>query len=195
MVQQKESVVTAERFSQGMTYKDYLGSIERNQKRFEENYAGTEIPADDVAKLKALMAKPGGPAKMVIIGEDWCPDVFRGMPVFARMSEATGMEMRVFKRDENKDMIGEFLNGGEHESIPVAVFYTKDMDYIAHFIERPALANEEMHDTAAADVRTHAEAGHDGRREGRGARGVHRLPERADLVELAPSRRCASASA
>ncbi len=144
MVQQKESVVTAERFSQGMTYKDYLGSIERNQKRFEENYAGTEIPADDVAKLKALMAKPGGPAKMVIIGEDWCPDVFRGMPVFARMSEATGMEMRVFKRDENRDMMGEFLNGGEHESIPVAVFYSKDMDYIAHFIERPALANQEM---------------------------------------------------
>ncbi len=144
MVQSAESVVTPERYAKGMTYAEYLASIERNQKRFEENYAGTEIAAADAAAFKALMAKPGGPAKMMVIGEDWCPDVFRGMPVFAKLAEATGIEMRVFKRDENKDIIGEFLKDGEHESIPVAVFYTKDHRYIAHFVERPALANEEM---------------------------------------------------
>ncbi len=144
MVQSAESVVTPERYSQGMTYAEYVASIERNQKRFEENYAGTEIAPADVAAFKALMAKPNGPAKMMVIGEDWCPDVFRGMPVYARLAEATGIEMRVFKRDENKDIIGEFLKDGEHESIPVTVFYTKDHRYIAHFIERPELAYEEM---------------------------------------------------
>ncbi len=106
MVQQKESVVTAERFSQGQTYQEYLGSIERNQKRFEENYAGTTVAPEDVAKLKALMAKPHGPAKMLVIGEDWCPDVFRGMPVFARMAEATGLEMRVLKRMIEESQVG-----------------------------------------------------------------------------------------
>jgi hypothetical protein len=29
------------------------------------------------------------------------------------------------------------------------VFYTKDLDEIAHFIERPQLANQEMRDTLA----------------------------------------------
>ena len=139
-----ESVVTQERYAKGMTYAEYLASIERNQKRFEENYAGTQIAAADIAAFKALMAKPNGPAEMMVIGEDWCPDVFRGMPVFAKLAEATGIDMRVFKRDENKDIIGEFLKDGEHESIPVAVFYTKDHHYIAHFVERPVLANEEM---------------------------------------------------
>ena len=43
MVQQKESVVTPERFAQGMTYDEYLAVIERNQKRFEENYDGTTV--------------------------------------------------------------------------------------------------------------------------------------------------------
>ena len=57
--------------------------------------------------------------------------------------------MRVFKRDEHKDIIGEFLKDGEHESIPVAVFYTKDHRYIAHFIERPRLANDEMRSVLA----------------------------------------------
>jgi thiol-disulfide isomerase/thioredoxin len=144
MVQSAESVVTAERYSKGTTYAEYLASIERNQKRFEENYAATEIAPEDIAAFKALMAKPDGPAKMMVIGEDWCPDVFRGMPVFARLAEATGIDMRVFKRDENKDIIAEFLKDGEYESIPVTVFYTRDHRYIAHFNERPQLANEEM---------------------------------------------------
>lgn len=153
MVQQKESPVTAERFAQGMTYEQYTASIERNQARFAENYAGTQVDPADVAALKELMARPKGPAKILLIGEDWCPDVFRGAPVFARMAEATGMELRVFPRDQNKDLMARFLNGGEFESIPVAVFYTKDMDYILHWIERPALANEQMHELAPMYVR------------------------------------------
>jgi thiol-disulfide isomerase/thioredoxin len=147
MVQQA-SVVTPERYASGMSYADYLASIERNQKRFDENYAGTEVSAEDAAAFKELMAEPNGPAKMMVVGEDWCPDVFRGMPVFQKLAEATGLEIRIFKRDENKDIIAEFLNGGEFESIPVAVFYTKDMDYIYHFVERPALANAQMKDLA-----------------------------------------------
>jgi hypothetical protein len=148
MVQQKESVVTPERYAQGMTYEQYIASVERNQARFQENYDGTSVPDEDLAALKELMQKPGGPAKMLVLGEDWCPDVFRGMPVFARISEATGLELRVFPRDQHKDIMAHFLNGGEFESIPVAVFYTKDMEYITHFIERPALANQQMHEMA-----------------------------------------------
>jgi hypothetical protein len=144
VVQQKETVVTPERFARGMTYEEYVGSVERNQARFKENYDGTSVPEEDRAALKALMDKPGGPAKILLLGEDWCPDVFRGAPVFARIAEATGMELRVFPRDQHKDIMAQFLNGGEFESIPVAVFYTKDLEYIAHWIERPELANEQM---------------------------------------------------
>lgn len=148
MVQQKESVVTPERFEQGMLYQDYVASVERNQKRFQDNYDAMAVSPEDVAAFKELMARPNGPAKLLVIGEDWCPDVFRGAPVFARLAEATGMEMRFFPRDANKDVMAEFLAGGEFESIPVAVFYTKNHEYIAHWIERPVLAGEQMKDIA-----------------------------------------------
>ena len=143
-MQQKESVVTPERYAKGMTYGDYIKAIDRNQNRFQENYDGTQVSEEDAAKFKALMARPSGPAKILLIGEPWCPDVFRGAPVLARLAEATGMELRVFFRDQNKDIMSEFLHNGEFESIPVAVFYTKDMEHIAHFIERPELANQEI---------------------------------------------------
>lgn len=144
MVEQKESVVTPERFAQGLTYSDWLAQIDRNEKRFEENYDETTVSDDDARALRELVARPNGPARCLALGEPWCPDVFRGLPVIARVAEASGMELRVFFRDQNKDIMAEFLHHGEHESIPTFVFYTRDHKYIAHWIERPALAQEEM---------------------------------------------------
>ncbi len=144
MVEQKESVVTPERFAQGLTYSDWFAQIDRNEKRFQENYDETAVSDDDARALRELVALPNGPALCLAIGEAWCPDVFRGLPVMARAAEAAGMELRVFFRDQNKDIMAEFLNHGEHESIPVFVFYTKDHKYIGHWIERPALAEEQM---------------------------------------------------
>ena len=144
MTQQKESVVTPERFAQGKPYDQWLTTIERNLDRLNENYAGTTVSDDDGAALKDIVGRPNGAAKCLALGESWCPDVFRGLPVMARIAEASGMELRVFDRDQNNDIMAEFLKNGEHESIPTFVFYTKGYDYIAHWIERPVQANDEM---------------------------------------------------
>ena len=145
MATQKESVVTPERFAKGMTWSEWMEHIQRNKEKFQYNYDETHVSAADAAKLKALAERDSGPAEVLVLGEDWCPDVFRGLPVIVRIAEAAGIEFRAFPRDENLDIMQEFLNHGEHQSIPVAVFYTKDHRYIAHWIERPAKAEAELH--------------------------------------------------
>ena len=138
---EKTSVVTPERFSSGFTYKDYIAQIKVNSDRFEHYYQTVEVSQDDADFFKK--AVEAGVTKMLVLGEDWCPDVFRGMPVTARISEASGMELRVFPRDENLDIMNEFLKDGEFQSIPTVVLYDKDHSYLGHWIERPAKANEE----------------------------------------------------
>lgn len=145
MAQATGSVVTPERFKTGKTFQQYLDSGIRNRELFERNYSGTRITPQQDAALKALAAKPGGPGHLMVIGEDWCPDVYRGLPVAARVAEAMGIEIRVFERDQNKDIIAEFLKDGEFESIPVIVFYSRDHRELARLIERPKLANEQIH--------------------------------------------------
>ena len=55
------------------------------------------------------------------------------------------MALRIFLRDENPDIMDEFLsNGGKARAIPVFVFYTKDTRYITHFTERSAGAHAEL---------------------------------------------------
>lgn len=145
MTQQKESVVTLERFASGLTWPQYFAErVVRNREKFQYNYDETRIGDDAAAALRALVALPNGPAKVLVLGEDWCPDVFRGLPVIVRIAEAAGIELRVFPRDDNLDIMNEFLNQGEHQSIPTVVFYTRDHRYICHWIERPAKANAEM---------------------------------------------------
>ncbi len=141
---QQTDVVTPERFASGMTYQQYVAQINVNQDRFQQNYEQTEITDEDVARLKAIMARPKGPAKVLALGEDWCPDVYRGLPVMARLAEAVGLDLRIFPRDQNLDIMNQFLKDGQFQSIPTFVFYTKDMQYIAHWIERAKKANDEM---------------------------------------------------
>jgi hypothetical protein len=147
MTQATESVITLERFAKGKTFQQYLDSGIRNKELFENNYNGLTVSAEQTAALKALAAKPNGPHHMVVIGEDWCPDVYRGAGVAQKIAEAAGIEMRFFERDQNKDMIVEYLKDGEFESIPVYVIYDKNHNEITHFIERPKLANEQIHVT------------------------------------------------
>ena len=137
------SVVTPTRFATGMTYADYIAQINVNKDRFEQydETAKDALAPEDVAFFKDAADRG---VKVMVIGEDWCPDVYRGMPIMARIAEASGMEMRVFPRDSHLDIMNEFLNKGEFLSIPVFVFYTADHQHLGHWIERPSKANEEM---------------------------------------------------
>jgi thiol-disulfide isomerase/thioredoxin len=143
------SVVTPEKYAGGFTYQDYLAQIKVNKNWFEQLYDTFQLQPEDAKFFRKAAQNPNGPTKMMIIGEDWCPDVYRGMPMMARIAEAADMEVRVFPRDSHMDIMNEFLKEGKWASIPTVVFYTGDHQYICHWIERPELAEREMAEIAA----------------------------------------------
>ena len=143
------SVVTPERYASGFTFQEYLNQIKVNKNWFQQLYDDFHLTAEDAEALRKIVDHPQGPVKMMVVGEDWCPDVYRGMPVMARIAEGSGMEIRIFPRDANMDIMNEFLKEGQWASIPAVVFYTSSHQYICHWIERPALAEREIKEIAA----------------------------------------------
>ena len=138
-----DSVVTPDRFTKGFdSFTAWMAAIELNKENFQRHYDEWLPDAGDLAAIKAAVEKHG--VKAAVIGEDWCPDVWRGLPTMARIGELTGMQVRYFKRDENKDMMSEFLKNGEFEAIPAIVLYDRDHKYLGHWIERADKANAEM---------------------------------------------------
>ena len=137
------SVVTPERFSTGLgTFAEWMDVIENRKPEFQRHYDEYEPKAEDVAAIRKLVEDHG--VKALVLGEDWCPDVWRGLPVACKIAQASGMELRIFGRDANSDIMAEFLKEGEFESVPTIVLYDGDNNYLGHWIERADQANEEM---------------------------------------------------
>ena len=183
-----KSVVTPERFARGMTFDQYvkhtgspenlareafgsyfpdggsIGTARRdNSSVFRDRYARARLTDQQVAAITWLAAQPGGPAKILVVSEDWSSDCRRDVPMLARLAEAGGLELRIFNRDGKKilamrrpdpvaypdgnhDIMLEFLNaknGGEWASVPVVVFYTKDFRELHRYIEYPAIYHKD----------------------------------------------------
>lgn len=147
---EKTTVVTAQRFAQGYSYEEYLSQIKVNKLRFKQYFGEFEPDEGEVERFRNLTQQSGGPAKVLAIGEDWCPDVYRGLPTMAKLADSAGVEVRVFPRDSNLDVMNEFLKEGKYQSIPVFVFYTEGLDYICHWIERPEVADRESEEIEAS---------------------------------------------
>ena len=136
------SVVTESRFALGLTFADFVAQATVNQDKFVLNGTTVPLTEEDTSFLRKAAAHPRGPARMLALAEAWCGDVYRELPTAARIAEVTGMELRVFLRDQNLDIMEEFLsNDGKSRAIPVLVFYTKDLEYLTHWTERSASAH------------------------------------------------------
>ncbi len=140
-----EGLINAQRFAQGLTYAQYLAHMGANREHFERSYQEFRLSPDDEQSFAVLNGKVG-PIKVLALGEDWCPDVQRGVPVVARIAERAGMDLRVFPRDGNQDIMDQYLNQGKYASIPVFAFFDKDWHSLGHWIERPAMATRLMNE-------------------------------------------------
>ncbi len=149
--------VTAERFNQGMTYEEYREQMTRNRERFDQTEAAVKLDSSDVQAFKALPQ----PINVLVIAEDWCGDVISNLPVLGKLAAASDgkLNVRVFLRDQNLDLIDQYLKEGKYRSIPVFVFFDNDFKELGHMIERPASVTEMLAEKRAAIYAAHPEYG------------------------------------
>lgn len=133
--------VSRERFEQGLTYDEYRAQMTRNQDRFVATEEGVTFNADDLAYFANLEE----PVNLLAIAEDWCGDVIANLPVVGKLAEESGkINLRVFLRDENLDIMDQYLKAGQFRSIPVFVLFDQEFNELGYWIERPAKMTELM---------------------------------------------------
>lgn len=131
--------VTQERFAQGMTYEEYRAQMTRNHERFEANEQAMTLPAEDIAFFARLPQS----LNVVALAEDWCGDVIANLPVLGHLAQASSkLNIRVFLRDQNLDIMDQYLKDGQFRSIPVFVFFDQNFREVGCWIERPARVSE-----------------------------------------------------
>ena len=125
--------MTKERFAQGMTVHQYIDQMSMNQARFLAAPDSVAIAAGDVGVLERFAAA----RRILVITEDWCGAAIASLPFVVKLVEkAPRIEMRIFLRDANPDLMDQYLKNGLYRSIPVFVFFDEDMNELARFIEQ-----------------------------------------------------------
>jgi hypothetical protein len=122
----------AQRFSKGLSWKDYMSQMGDTRARTEDYYSKSTLTDDE----RKFFGSVNGVKYAMMLAENWCGDVHRNSPLIAHVCEAMqGCDLRVFFRDKEPDLRDTFLNNG-YQSIPVIVFFDKDWNEIGRWMER-----------------------------------------------------------
>ena len=134
-------MLTKERFAQGMTVQQYLDQMGTNKETFMKFLSEIKIKPED----KTALARLGKKLKAMVITEDWCGDALYNVPVLFKLVEGNpDVELRVFLRDKNPDLMDQYLNKGQFRSIPVFAFFDDSLHEVARLLERPQKLTEEI---------------------------------------------------
>lgn len=121
-------------WEEGVPFETYLDEeVEEHEELWRGVYDRHETPDWAVERLD----ERGGRWHLLVISEDWCGDASNSVPVVARLAESSPRaELRVVNRDENPDLMDQYLtNGGR--AIPVVVVLDEDFEPVGHWGPRP----------------------------------------------------------
>jgi len=129
--------------SEDFKYREYHELNERRMKR-NNKIAEKSIQLND-AQVNQLTNK-----KLLVITEGWCGDASQIVPFAVRIGEKANMEVKLIYRDQNTDLMNEYLtNGGM--AIPVIILVDENYNTINYFAPRPKEAQELMLSMKAKD--------------------------------------------
>lgn len=110
-------------FQKGFTKDAYIGQMTRNKEEMVSIYDRFEMKAEDKEKLAAIRAKN---LRVIVLTEDWCGDAMLNNPVLLRIAESAGMEVRFVLRDQNLELMDQYLTNGTSRAIPIFIFIDQD---------------------------------------------------------------------
>lgn len=141
--------IVDERMSQGMTTGEnhseaMLHYTKMNVHRMKRHDKRTDLSDKMKEKIRSIDRK----LIWLVLTEAWCGDAAQSVPIINKMAEESdNIELRLILRDENLDVMDEFLHNGKSRSIPKLVCLDAEtLEVLGSWGPRPQEA-QEMYDT------------------------------------------------
>ena len=155
-------VITRERIENAYTYEAYRDMVDNlleegkttgenhsdamihytkmNVHRMKRHDKRTELNEDLISKLKEINRQQ----IWLLLTEAWCGDAAQLVPVINKMAEVSdNINLRLILRDENLDIMDQFLFRGKNRSIPkLLILDAETLEVISEWGPRPVEAQE-----------------------------------------------------
>ncbi len=109
-------------------------------------------------ELAQLISSINTPQLWMVLTEDWCGDSAQNLPYLAKYAEMSDkIDMRILERDNNLEIMDQYLTNGKSRSIPKMVAFDETGNELFVWGPRPAEA-QELRDSVIAEGKSGAEA-------------------------------------
>lgn len=112
-------------FQDSLDLETYISQMKENQEGLLTIYKDFSVPEDD-PRIEQIKQKSY--RKVLAISEDWCGDAMMNIAILKHISELADLEVRVFYRDQNTDLIDQYLTNGTARAIPIFVFLNEQYE-------------------------------------------------------------------
>ncbi|RID84305.1 thioredoxin family protein [Peribacillus asahii] len=110
-------------FEKGQTFEQYRTSMQVNQAEVTAVYEQVQLNDEDQRFLTDLRQRNW---RGIVLTADWCGDAALNVPIIQRMAEVSDIELRFLIRDENLELMNQYLTNGTSRSIPIFIFIDKE---------------------------------------------------------------------
>lgn len=110
-------------FVKGMSFEEYRSNMTVNVKQLNRVYEQLEFTSADLEAFSSLVERKW---RGIVLTADWCGDAALNVPVIQRIAEVAGLELRYLFRDDNLELMDQYLTNGTARSIPIFIFIDSD---------------------------------------------------------------------
>lgn len=116
-------------FEKGMDPDKYIESMQENKDNLLHIYDHF-IPPEDTAFFQKLAEQN---LRGIVLTEDWCGDAMLSIPVLLRISEQANLPVKLLLRDDNLELMDQYLTNGKSRSIPIFIFIDESGNEVARW--------------------------------------------------------------
>ena len=109
-------------YEKGVTPDTYIESLDKLKNNFLHIYNNFSLPADE-DYFQSLKEKN---LRVIVLAEVWCGHCMLNIPILLRLAEKIEMPVRFLARDENLELMDQYLTNGKSRTIPIFIFIDED---------------------------------------------------------------------
>ncbi|MFS0784630.1 thioredoxin family protein [Bacillus sp. 1P06AnD] len=126
-------------YGKGFTQQEYIDYMQANKENLLSIKERFSLHSPD--KVKQLK---GEKLHALILTADWCGDAMVNLPIFMAIAEAADLKSTYLIRDENLDLMDQYLTNGTARSIPIIVLADEEGNEVAKWGPRAKSVQEKV---------------------------------------------------
>lgn len=110
-------------FEKGLTPDEYMSRMTHHQESFQHVLSQFRLPAEEASLVNKLREANW---RVIILTEDWCGDAMMNVPILLLFAKAADVDVRLLYRDENLELMDQYLTNGTSRAIPIFIFMDEE---------------------------------------------------------------------